>query len=78
MSWQDLTLTAGQAIFLVILLRVCLDKGTRIDRVSSTLNSVILGEFAHVYWTLELYSSAISTMACATLWTWIAWKRPTQ
>lgn len=78
MSWQDMVLTCGQTIFLVILARVALDKGTKIDRLCSSANALILGEFAHVFWTLGLYGSAITEMGCALLWTWIAWKRNTE
>lgn len=75
MSWQDVVMTIGNLIFLVVLSRIAYNPQTKIEAKMALMNAAVLGEFAHVYWTLHMYGGSLSEAACAVLWSWIAIKR---
>lgn len=74
MAWQDIVLSLGGYIFIIALIPSVLSSD-KPALSSSLLTGAILGVFAVVYATLDLWSSAISTSLLALTWLVLAWQK---
>lgn len=77
MIWQDAVFGLGQGILVLSMIPLIRNPEARMPRTTSIPSSAILFAFSASYISLGLYGGALSTAASASIWAWLAWRRPT-
>lgn len=72
MSWQDAVIAIGQWFFVVTLIPMWKQPPTR---KSSVPTGLILGSFAVVFATLDLWNASLSAAAVSAMWCALAIRR---